>query len=211
MKNYCLAPLAYSASVNANTSGVFKGFYKNSETGRGQFGGNSKNCLSRIMKEIVLQKPIFSNFSCEWTMHKADTNVLIKELNDLDVAYYDPPYNQHPYGSNYFMLNLIVDYKEPSNTSKVSGIPVGWNKSSYNRKEEARKAFFDLVRDTNSKYVIISYSTEGILSVEELIEIFKNFGTTEILRKEYAVFKGSRNLRNRTNRLDELLFVIRKK
>ena len=25
-----------------------------------------------------------------------------KELKNLDIAYLDPPYNQHPYGSNYF-------------------------------------------------------------------------------------------------------------
>jgi len=31
----------------------------------------------------------------------------------------DPPYNQHPYGSNYFMLNLLADYREPADVSAV--------------------------------------------------------------------------------------------
>ena len=36
-----------------------------------------------------------------------------REYADLDLAYFDPPYNQHPYGSNYFMLNLLVHYRRP--------------------------------------------------------------------------------------------------
>ena len=43
------------------------------------------------------------------------------ELLDL-VLILDPPYNQHPYGSNYFMLNLICDYREPVEISAVSAI-----------------------------------------------------------------------------------------
>ena len=34
-------------------------------------------------------------------------NELVKEIEPVDLAYFDPPYNQHPYGSNYFMLNII--------------------------------------------------------------------------------------------------------
>ena len=38
---------------------------------------------------------------------------LAADLPPLDLVYLDPPYNQHPYGSNYFMLNLLVDYRAP--------------------------------------------------------------------------------------------------
>ncbi|MEG1777700.1 MAG: DNA adenine methylase, partial [Angelakisella sp.] len=62
---FFLAPLLSEASVKANTSGVFKGFYKNSATGRGQFGGNSRAALSRICADIALPFPVFSNFDCE--------------------------------------------------------------------------------------------------------------------------------------------------
>ena len=51
-KTLLLAPLIYEASVHNNTSGVFKGFYKNSETGIGQFGGDGKNALTRILSNI---------------------------------------------------------------------------------------------------------------------------------------------------------------
>ena len=64
MQPYFIAPLLAQASVHANTSGLFKGFYKNSETGAGQFGGNGKNALSRITGDITLPFPVFSAFHC---------------------------------------------------------------------------------------------------------------------------------------------------
>jgi adenine-specific DNA-methyltransferase len=45
IQKYFLAPLLSEASVHANTSGVFKGFYKNTDTGIGQFGGKNKDAL----------------------------------------------------------------------------------------------------------------------------------------------------------------------
>ena len=41
LKVYLLAPLLSEASIHANTSGVFKGFYKDSKKNIGKFGGNS--------------------------------------------------------------------------------------------------------------------------------------------------------------------------
>jgi adenine-specific DNA-methyltransferase len=46
-RKYFLAPLLSEASIHANTSGVFKGFYKNKETKIGQYGGKNKDALLR--------------------------------------------------------------------------------------------------------------------------------------------------------------------
>ncbi|MDR2135136.1 MAG: DNA adenine methylase, partial [Treponema sp.] len=59
-KKYFLAPLLSEASIHANTSGVFKSFYKNRETGLGQFGGRNRDALFRIRGDIVLPFPVFS-------------------------------------------------------------------------------------------------------------------------------------------------------
>lgn len=209
VQKFCLAPLFHEASVHANTSGVFKGFYKNKE-GIGQFGGSAKNCLDRITKDIELDVPILSNFECEWEVHKKDANQLVKEV-EADIAYFDPPYNQHPYGSNYFMLNVIAEYVEPTETSKVSGIPVDWNKSAYNKRGEVINAFEHLIKETQSKFILISYNNEGFASVQDLVDISNKHGTlVEVKKKEYPTFRGSRNLKERTKSVDELLFVVKK-
>jgi adenine-specific DNA-methyltransferase len=122
-KTLLLGPLLYEASSKNNTCGVFKGFYKNSHTKKGQFGGNASNALKRIMSNIQIKKPVLSNYECNVHIYQGNSNVVCNSVPFVDVAYVDPPYNQHPYGSNYFMLNLINNYIEPKSISKVSGIP----------------------------------------------------------------------------------------
>lgn len=100
----CLGPLLSEASIHANTSGVFKGFHKDRSTGLGRFGGTNADALSRILGEIRLMPPVLSRFSCDVAVSQEDAQMAVQTAGDLDLAYFDPPYNQHPYGSNYLSL-----------------------------------------------------------------------------------------------------------
>jgi len=162
-QHFFIAPLLTEVSVKNNTSGVFKGFYKNSKTGIGQFGGNDENALTRIKKDIDLPFPVFSNYNCEVEVYKEDANKLIKKLDLVDLIYMDPPYNQHPYGSNYFMLNVINKYKKPKDISKVSGIPKNWNRSKFNQAKAALKTFENLCKNAKAKYLLISFNSDGFI------------------------------------------------
>lgn len=210
-KKFFLAPLLYEASVHANTSGVFKGFYKSKQANVGKFGGEGANALLRIMGPIEIKKPIFSDHDCTVTLFKEDANVLVKHLRGLDITYIDPPYNQHPYGSNYFMLNTIIDNKLGDKISKVAGIPEDWNKSDYNKKNKALSAFEELVKDIDSKYLIISYNNEGFISLDEMQTMLSKYGELETKEIKYNTFRGSRNLRNRDIHTTEYLFIVEKK
>lgn len=209
-KKYFLAPLLYEASVHANTSGVFKGFYKSKQANIGKFGGEGENALERIMGEITLKKPIFSNYDAHVTLFNEDANVLVKHLKGIDITYIDPPYNQHPYGSNYFMLNTILENKLGENISKVAGIPEDWNKSLYNKKNEALKTFEELVSTIDSKYLIISYNNEGFISLDEMSSMLSKYGELTIKNIDYIAFRGSRNLKNREIHTTEFLFILKK-
>ncbi len=96
-RDLLLAPLLGEASVHANTAGVFKGFYKNRETGVGQFGGTGSDALDRITGRIVLEPPVLSRFECDHEVLQEDANKAAQHVRDLDLAYIDPPHNQHPY------------------------------------------------------------------------------------------------------------------
>jgi adenine-specific DNA-methyltransferase len=209
-KKYFLAPLISEASIHSNTSGVFKGFYKNHATGIGQFGGASEDSLSRIKGDIVLPFPVFSNFDSEYIVFSGDSNVVINTAPEVDLAYLDPPYNQHPYGSNYFMLNLILENKYPENTSKVSGIPENWNRSAYNKKQFAYTALTDLVTNIKSKFILISFNSEGFISLDEMKDMLYKIGKVEILEIPYTTFRGCRNLAARAIHVKEYLYLLEK-
>jgi adenine-specific DNA-methyltransferase len=210
LRPFFLAPLLSEASVHANTAGVFKGFYKDRRTGRGRFGGSGEAALRRITGDITLPFPVFSRFVCPVRVYREDANRLARETPEVDAAYLDPPYNQHPYGSNYFMLNLILDYTRPSRISPVSGIPREWNHSVYNRKREAPRALADLVEKLRAKFLLISFNSEGFIRREEMEAILHRAGRVEILETPYNTFRGSRNLQNRNIHVKEYLYIVEK-
>ena len=204
-----LAPLLAEASIHANTSGVFKGFYKD-RRGVGTFGGEGRNALSRICGKVELRKPVLSNFDCESVVLRGDANEVVKSLEPVDLAYFDPPYNQHPYGSNYFMLNLLVANRAPESISKVSGIPKGWNHSRYNQRREAEAAFFELLASTPARFLMVSYNSEGFIKRESFLRFLATLGRVTPFETEYNTFRGSRNLRQRPLKVTECLFLVKR-
>jgi adenine-specific DNA-methyltransferase len=210
-RTLCLAALIVKASIHNNTSGVFKGFHK--KDGIGHFGGKGENALTRIKGEIILDLPLLSDFECQVNVHQKDANELIKNssLPEFDLVYYDPPYNQHPYGSNYFMLNIINGGKPIDIQDGISGISKDWNKSDYNRARVAEQSMDELIKNTKAKYILISYNNEGIISVDNFRAILSKYGNTNLHEQEYNAYRGSRNLNDRDIKVNEWLWILEKK
>lgn len=209
-KTLALASLLVKASIHNNTSGVFKGFHK--KNGVGHFGGRGENALTRIKQEIKLDIPIFSDFECPVVVYKEDLNRLVKnpQLPCFDLAYYDPPYNQHPYGSNYFMLNIINGGKKSEIQDGVSGIAKNWNRSDYNKRMLAEEAMNALLANTRARFIAISYNNEGIIPLDNFKKILSRYGNWELLEQDYNTYRGSRNLRDRDIKVKEFLWILEK-
>ncbi len=208
MRELLLGPLLSKASIHSNTAGVFKGFYKNRETKIGQFGGTGSDALVRIKGQIVLEPPALSRFECDWEMLQEDANAAARRVSDLDLAYIDPPYNQHPYGSNYFMLNLLVRYERPERISRVSGIPVDWRRSGYNVRAKSLPLLEDLLHALDAKFLLVSFNNEGFTTAGEMRALLQGVGTVEALETPYNAFRGSRNFNNRPIHVTEQLFLV---
>ncbi len=202
-------PLLAEASIHTNTAGVFKGFYKNRE-GVGQFGGAGRNALSRILAPMELPLPVFSRFDTECHIMRGDATENARQLPEIDLAYLDPPYNQHPYGSNYFMLNFLLSYQRPTTLSTVSGIPAGWNRSAWNRKPAVHSALAELLAALPARFVLLSYNSEGFVSLPELLDMVRADWKAEVMEQEYATFRGCRNLSARALRVKEYLLLLEK-
>ena len=207
-KELLLGPLLSKASIHANTAGVFKGFYKNRRTGLGQFGGSGADALQRIRGQIILEEPILSNYECDCTVMQEDANQAARGLTGLDLAYLDPPYNQHPYGSNYFMLNLLVKYERPREVSRVSGIPTNWRRSGYNVRSQSLRLFDELLANLDARFFVISFNNEGFISPEQMRAMLTKYGKVEVLETKYNAFRGSRNFERRAIHVTEQLFLV---
>ncbi len=210
LRDMLLASLLNKGSVHANNAGVFKGFYKNRHTGIGQYGGTSSDALRRIKGKIELETPVLSQFECDYSVRQQDANELAGELKDLDLAYIDPPYNQHPYGSNYFMLNLLVHYRRPLEISRVSGIPKDWQRSGYNVRAKSLPLLERLLNRLEARFLLVSFNNEGFIKPEAMRELLQTIGSVSALEIRYNTYRGSRNLRGRLIHVTEQLFLVEK-
>ena len=203
LKPYCLGPLLVKASIHTNTSGVFKGFH------RGGWGGKGGHALDRITKRIEVECPVWLEPTRDVEVRRQDACDFLRELPKVDLIYLDPPYNQHPYGSNYFMLNLICTNERPHTVSKVSGIPGDWNKSQYNSRGKIREAMELTLKlaTEKAKHTLVSYNNEGFIKPEEWEEILRPY-RYEKIEIDYSSYKGGRNLKNRPKKVTEFLFII---
>lgn len=211
-KNILLANLIYEAATHTNTSGVFKAFHKG-------FGGHGKDALKRILAEIKLSKPILIDSTQPVHIFQENANELVKKIKGIDIAYLDPPYNQHQYGSNYHLLNTIAKWdKIPAplelNSKGVlkekAAIRHDWvnTKSDYCYREIAEKSFSELIENIDAKHILISYSTDGIIPFEKMREICTKKGRLTIVTNEYSTYKGGKRSVTRQNTNIEFILCI---
>ena len=128
-----------------------------------------------------------------------------------DILYIDPPYNERQYLPNYHVLETVAKYDKP----KVKGVTgqreYNGEKSDFCIKKSVASAFDNLIKNANFKYILISYSTDGLMKVEEIEKILKKYGnanTYKLYKIPYRRFK-SRNQKEKEE-LKELVFYIEK-
>lgn len=130
---------------------------------------------------------------------------------EADLLYADPPYNSREYLPNYHILETVARWDAPAIRGVTGMREHAAEKSPFCGKRTVRAAFETLIRDCRAKWLLISYSTEGLLDAGELEEICREHaadGSLSVTRMDYQRY-GSR-LPGRGGRLEELLFLLRR-
>jgi adenine-specific DNA-methyltransferase len=209
LTDWLLGPLLVQASINANCMGHLSSFFKDKDN-IGTFRA-TEGQWNRVSKPIRVECPIWSPEPCKVTCHNQSTNDLIKKLKGpFDLIYYDPPYNQHEYSHKYFLLNVIITNKKAKNWMEVTHMPAREerNQSDYCKEDSAIKAMTELLEDSLkvSKYVLISYNDEGIISADKWKKMLEPYEYNKI-QKEYKRY-SDRN--GEVGKVYEILYLVRK-
>ena len=211
-KDYLLASLLVQCSIHNNTGGHFAAYYK--KDGIGHFGGKNSNDLKRITEPIRLTPPVIYSNKCDCVISQKDTNEWLRELPKVDIMYYDPPYNKHPYNIYYFLLDIINDWDvELEVPDTFRGQPKNWKKSPYNSLVNAENAFIDLIDNTNANFIVVSYNNDGIIKPERMEEILSKKGEVEIVELEHKTYnrlKGMADYKRKykTKKIKEFLWIV---
>ncbi|MCR9247969.1 MAG: DNA adenine methylase [bacterium] len=186
-----LAPLLYQACWLSNTSGVFKGFHAG-------WGGRNGTALHRILADLHLEPSRFLANEREHEVTCRDALTLARELGQVDVAYLDPPYNQHPYASNYHVLNSLTLWDRPdlppaSTRGAKAAIRPDWKerRSPFNHRSTAGAAYSELLAALDAKFVLTSYSTDGMIPLRELVERTAAHGRLTVQCRPYKRYRVS--------------------
>jgi adenine-specific DNA-methyltransferase len=123
-----------------------------------------------------------------WRMDARDAASFLK----ADVAYLDPPYNQHSYLGNYHVWETLVKMDEP----EVYGVAqkrteCKTKKSDFNFKSYALQAFYDVVRAIDVKTLVVSFNNEGYVSREEMEALLCTRGMPFCHTVEYSRYVGA--------------------
>ncbi len=101
--------------------------------------------------------------------------------NYNDIVYLDPPYTKRQYASYYHILETIVKGDNP-NVSGIAGLrPWKDNASVFCYKSKALSALSDLIIKQQAHRVIVSYSDDGHINLDDLYEHLKLHGNVKII------------------------------
>ena len=112
---------------------------------------------------------------------------------EADVAYLDPPYNQHKYVGNYHIWETLVRWDEPT----AYGIArkredCKSRRSPFNSRRTFRDAMARLLAAIRARHLLLSFNDEGYLSREVLEDMLRELGFVYVFEVAYPRYVGAR-------------------
>lgn len=143
-----------------------------------------------------------------------DANKWIKTIPKVDLVYYDPPYNKHPYNIYYFLLDIINDWNTDMEVPDTyRGQPKDWERSAYCSLKNAKKSFEDLIKNTKSNFILVSYNNKGIIPLDELDKILEKYGKLTKIPIEHKVYNkfigiAAKKRKKQNKKIEEFLWLL---
>lgn len=158
---FLIASLLESTLRVSNTSGTYQAFLKFWD--------------KRALKTLILEPLNINNTE---TINNAvcfseNTNLLVRKIKG-DIAYIDPPYTINQYTNSYHILETITKCDNPEIFGKT-GRRTEREMSAYSNKQLAYFEFEDLFRQLDFTHVLVSYSNQSLLPLEDLVELARKF------------------------------------
>ena len=176
----------------------------------GTYGAYLKKWDKRALKKFEMSRLEVVNNKRKNKSYNMDANELIKELEG-DILYIDPPYNSRQYAPNYHLLETISKYDYPEIYGVTGMRPYKDVKSDFCSKDKVLEVFDDLIEKAKFTNIIMSYSTDGLMTSNQIEEILKKHGDSKTYKKysiPYRKYKSKKD--SEMHILEEYIFYIKK-
>lgn len=179
-----------------------------------------KSWAPRAHKDLELRLPTLlpRAMAGKGEAHELEAIVAAETLEG-DVAYLDPPYNQHKYLGNYHVWETLVrwDAPEPYGVA-MKRSDCRERRSAFNSKPAFAGAMEELIDAVRAPRLIVSFNDEGYIDRESMVALLSKRGEVQVYEHDYKRYVGAQigvfnpsgekvgkvsHLRNK-----ELLFVV---
>lgn len=125
---------------------------------------------------------------------RGDATAIVGELGSFDLAYIDPPYNQHRYFTNYHVWETLVAWDRPEHygiACKRVDSRDDETKSVFNRKREMPNALARTIESVDAEVIVVSYNDESWVTLDELREMCSVHGDVVALAFDSKRYVGA--------------------
>jgi adenine-specific DNA-methyltransferase len=115
-------------------------------------------------------------------------------VGEFDLAYLDPPYNQHRYFTNYHVWETLVAWDSPDHygvACKRVDAREPSTKTSFNARRAMPGALEAVVRDVQARVLVLSYNDESWVALDELRDMCAVRGSVEVLSFDSKRYVGA--------------------
>lgn len=112
-----------------------------------------------------------------------DSLDMVGALDHVDLAYVDPPYNQHRYFTNYHVWETLVRWDAPDHygiACKRIDSRDEETKSLFNRRREMPVAFRDILLRLSADVIVVSYNDESWVAPTDIMSWLREAGHEDV-------------------------------
>lgn len=127
----------------------------------------------------------------QYQAHCSDAEEAAKKIQ-CDVAYLDPPYNQHSYRGNYHIWETLVRNDRPDLYGRAQKrIDCQSVKSDFNSKRRFHQSLTNVLSNLNTRNIVLSFSDEGFINKADVEILLSQFGTVTTHQIDYKRYVGA--------------------
>ncbi|MFM1995679.1 MAG: hypothetical protein RLZZ111_66 [Planctomycetota bacterium] len=109
-----------------------------------------------------------------------------------DLAYVDPPYNQHKYLGNYHIWESLVLWDKPEvYGTACKRIDCRTRSSAFNSRPRFESAFSEVIGAIQAPWIVVSFNDEGYLTRERAEELLSTRGCVTVIEHDYKRYVGA--------------------
>ncbi len=174
----------------------------------GTYGAFLKNDDPRKFKEIYFNQPEIIFSAQQNKAYNLDSVDFLNKIH-ADLIYFDPPYNSRQYASNYHLLERVAvqDYNIPDSKTGLHNYETEKSDWCYKSKVQGvfKENLYTAIDCSNSKFILMSYNSEGLLSKDFITDTLQKYGILKIDSIKYPRF---RNAKKPDSFVEEYLFFL---